>query len=204
MVARHCGDGDASRVADEAIADKRRRGLSLSGYERDYVALGDGGRTFVDVSGASGLDCIRDARSGAALADLDNDGDLDVLRRASTGRSEDRWLLLFRNDIGNEGNSLVLELEGRGSGRSALGAVVRVGTSRGTPAAHRAAGTGFAAQWDPRLHFGLGDDEGVDWIEVTWPGGRVERLRGVHAGFWRVVEGTGRAERIEAPRGTLQ
>ena len=191
-------------MADASIAQKRRDGLSLSGYERDFVALSRGGQGFDVVSGATGIDSIRDARSGAALVDLDNDGDLDIVRRPSTGDSSDPALLVFRNNVGAENGWVRFTLEGRASGREALGATVRIGTPHGTQTALRAAGSGFAAQWDPRLHLGLGAATGTDWVEVTWPGGETQRFPGVPTRTaWTIVEGTDNLVPAEEPLGSL-
>jgi peroxiredoxin len=64
---------------------------------------------------------------------------------------------------------------------------------------------GYLSQHDPRLLFGLGREEQVGEIEVTWPGGRVERFAGPFAAGSTVLlrMGTGSAERIETRATTL-
>ncbi|MFQ5744533.1 MAG: ASPIC/UnbV domain-containing protein, partial [Acidobacteriota bacterium] len=97
---------------------------------------------------------------------------------------------LFRNNVGQEGHFLRLELEGTDSGRDAFGAVVRVKTSAGVLTKVKAGGSGYLAESDPRLLFGLGDDAEAEWLEVTWPSGRVQRLDEVAAdSSLRLVEG---------------
>ena len=54
------------------------KGLSFSGFERDGLYLSRGDGTYLEISGVSGLDSIGDGR-GCSFADLDNDGDLDVV-----------------------------------------------------------------------------------------------------------------------------
>ena len=55
-----------------------QEGFSFSGFERDHVALNLGSKEFLDISGISGLVSVSDGR-GSVFADLDNDGDTDVL-----------------------------------------------------------------------------------------------------------------------------
>ncbi len=152
-------------------------GFSFSGYERDPLYLNLGNRKFLEISGVSGIDSISDGRA-AVFADFDNDGDLDVFLTALQGQSH----LLFRNNIGQAGHFVRVTLEGTTSGRDAFGAVVRVKTSAGTVTKIKNGGSGFLAQHDPRLLLGLGEDVGVDSIEISWPCGEVETFAGVPAG----------------------
>jgi len=195
--------------SEEAEADSRdfltrqgamfAEGFSFSGFERDLVALNRGDGTFVDISGVSGADSVSDGRA-AVFADLDNDGDLYRFLRAMHGPAQ----FLFRNEVGHEAGWLRISLDGTESGRDAWGAVVRVKTSRGVQTKVKSGGAGFLSQSDPRLLFGLGDDPGVDWIEVSWPSGRVERLPGAPAGrSLRIVEGENAFQRVTEVRFSL-
>jgi thiol-disulfide isomerase/thioredoxin len=176
-------------------------GFSFSGYERDPLYLNLGTKKFMDISGVSGIDSITDGRAGV-FADFDNDGDLDVFSTTIQGQSH----LLFRNNVGQDGNYLRIALEGNErSGRDAFSAVVRVKTSQGTLTKIKDGGSGFISQHDPRLLFGLGRDERAEWIEVTWPHGKVERFAGdARAGTTLLLrEGAGRAEGLTLARAKL-
>jgi thiol-disulfide isomerase/thioredoxin len=170
------------------------QGFSFSGYERDPLFLNLGNRKFVDISGCSGIDSVTDGRAGV-FADFDNDGDLDVFSTTIQGQSH----LLFRNNVGQDNRWLRVELEGgRALGRDAFSAVVRVRTSAGTLTKTKAGGNGFISQNDPRLLFGLGRDESVAAVEVTWPHGTVEPFAGPFAAGQtvRLVQGKGKAEPV--------
>jgi len=151
-----------------------QEGLSFSGYERDYLGLNVGGTELIDVSGVSGLDSIGDGR-GAALADFDNDGDLDIFLVSFQRNAHE----LFRNNIGSDHGFVRVALEGTDSGRDGFGAIVRAGTPDGVVTKLKSAGSGFLAQHDPRLLIGLGDAPQADWIEVSWPSGLVQRVEGI-------------------------
>ena len=167
-------------------------GFSFSGYERDQLMLNLGEGKFLDISGVSGMDSISDGR-GAAFADFDNDGDLDVFLRTLQGTAH----LMFRNNVGNAQGFLRIALEGRESTRDAFGAVVRVKTNRGILTKVKSGGSGFLSQNDPRLLFGLGEEAGAEWLEVTWPSGRQQRFDGPAANTsWLLIEGESRLRRV--------
>jgi len=175
-------------------------GFSFSGYERDVLFLRDGAK-YLDISGASGLDALSDARAGV-FADFDNDGDQDVFLTTIQGEAHE----LFRNNVGQDARWLRVALEGApGTDRDAFGAVVRIRVGDQTLTKIKAGGMGYLSQHDPRLLFGLGREERVGEIEVTWPGGRVERFPGpFEAGSAVLLRmGTGRADRLETRRATL-
>ncbi len=174
-------------------------GFSFSGYERDQLMLNLGEGKFLDISGVSGMDSITDGR-GAVFADFDNDGDLDVFLRTTQGPAH----LMFRNNVGNAQGFLRVALEGRESTRDAFGAVVRVKTSRGILTKVKSGGSGFLSQSDPRLLFGLGEDARAEWLEVTWPSGRQQRLDGPVANTsLLLVEGESQLRRVAETRTSL-
>ncbi len=161
-------------------------GFSFSGFERDAVYFNRGNKTFVDLSGVSGMDSITDGRA-AVFADFDNDGDPDVFLRTMHSEAH----LLFRNNIGARSGGFVrVALRGTKSGTDAFGAIVRVRAAERTVAQAKTGGSGFLSQGDPRLLFGLGDSARADSIEIRWPSGLVQSFPGVDARTsWLATEG---------------
>ncbi len=181
---------------DDHMSAIFKEGLSFSGFERDSLRISRGADGFLDISGVSGIDSISDGR-GAAYADFDNDGDTDIFLIALQGTAH----YLFRNNVGQDNNFLRIDLLGTASGPDAFGAVVLVKTSAGVLTKLKAGGSGYLAQHDPRLLFGLGEDLDAEWVEVTWPSGEVQRLGPVSAGTsLRIVEGNPAAAAVAEDR----
>jgi len=108
---------------------------------------------------------------GAAYADYDRDGDLDVLVSNNHGSA-----VLYRNDSPKANNWISLRLRGTKSNASALGAVVRIGAQSQTVRS----GSSYASASDLALTFGLGKETPTA-IDVEWPSGKKQRLTGLAA-----------------------
>jgi len=149
-----------------------------------------GHNRFEDVSDRAGPG-IRAHHSsrGAAAGDFDNDGNLDLL---VMNMSEPPSLL--RNSSRSGNRWLKVKLVGTRSNRSAIGAKVRVITGGEQQSAVVLSQTGFYSHDESRLHFGLGQAEQADRIEVTWPSGLVEAFENLKANQTVTLqEGSGNA-----------
>ncbi|HYP09772.1 MAG TPA: CRTAC1 family protein [Bryobacteraceae bacterium] len=134
---------------------------------------GKGG--FVNASASVGPDLFRPlVARGAAYADFDNDGDLDVLVTSNHGPAK-----LFRNDGGNGNHWARFVLKGVKSNRSALGAVVRVESASGKQWQTVHSGSSYCSQSDLALTFGVGKDPVLATVEVMWPSGTRQRFTNV-------------------------
>jgi enediyne biosynthesis protein E4 len=148
-----------------------------------------GGGKFADVTSTMGAEFARPVVArGAAYADYDHDGDLDVLVSTNHGPA-----YLFRNDANPQKNNfLCLRLQGTKSNRDGIGAVVRIETSRGAQWQMVRSGSSYCSQSDLAVTFGLGTDTQAKTLEVTWPSGQVDRASGVAGGrFLTLAEGKG-------------
>jgi len=145
-------------------------GRSLSGYQNKKVWLNDGAGKFIDVAQAVGVTDTYDGRA-VALADLWNRGVLDVMVANQKGP-----LLVYKNTVAPENEWIEFQLEGTTSNRSAIGAEVTLYWNGQKQVQDVSGGTGFAAQNDRRLHFGLGKNPVVEKVVIRWPSGKVQTI----------------------------
>jgi hypothetical protein len=159
-----------SAIIGDAANWPAMNGRSLSGYQRKRVWINDGRGRFVDVAQAVGVTDVYDGRA-VALADLSNRGVLDALVANQRGP-----LLVYRNSVQGGRHWLDVELEGRASNRSAIGARVEVRWSGQVQAQEVSGGSGFSAQNQRRLHYGLGSAAAVDGVTIRWPSGKMQTI----------------------------
>ena len=139
--------------------------------ERPQLFENLGGRYLEVAEGRGGALSRPYVGRGLATADYDNDGDTDVLLLCVGERPR-----LLRNDGGNRGNWIGVDLVGTSSNRDGVGARVRVTAGGLSRSKVRAGGTSYLSASDPRLLFGLGETPAVEQVEVRWPSGRIERF----------------------------
>jgi hypothetical protein len=142
----------------------------LSGYQSKRVWLNDGAGKFIDVAQAVGATDTYDGRS-VALVDLWNRGVLDVVVANQNGP-----LLIYKNTVAPENQWIEFELEGTASNRSAIGAQVTLFWNSQRQVQEVSGGSGFAAQNDRRLHFGLGRNPQIDKAMIRWPSGKIQTI----------------------------
>lgn len=113
---------------------------------------------------------------GAAPADYDGDGDVDIAVLNHGGQ-----LALLQNQSSNRKHWLGIRLVGRGKNRFGVGAKVTVECGGKIQAGAVGATPSYMSQPDLNLHFGLGEAKSVDCVEVRWPGGKLQVLNSVTA-----------------------
>jgi len=128
---------------------------------------------------------------GAAFADYNKDGWLDLFTANCFGANQNNSL--YRNS-GGSNNWIMIDLEGRKSNRSGIGAVVKLKvTENGTPrwmTRRVSAQSGHCSQ-NMQLHFGLGTATTIDSVIIMWSSGIVQFVNGLLPGsFNRIVEDT--------------
>jgi hypothetical protein len=127
---------------------------------------------------------------GAAYADIDNDGDLDLMITANNGPAK-----LLRNDNGNKNDMLRVKTIGTRSNRDGIGAKVTVKTANGTPLfAMVKTGSSYLSQSELPLTFGLGKPEvgKTVSVDIVWPSGHKDSIPNVKANqFITIQEGKG-------------
>lgn len=170
--------GGAGEIFEDATKWEPMGDRSLSGYEPSRVLLNEGEGKFREVAAAVGVDDLYDGRA-VAFADLFNRGALDAIVANQKGP-----LLVYSNEVDPEREWVQLKLRARGLNTSAIGAEVELEWVQTDAAGERAlkqvqcvqAGSGFCAQNDRRLHFGLGRGAQVRSAVVRWPSGQAQVL----------------------------
>jgi hypothetical protein len=154
---------------------------SLAGYQAKKVWINDGTGSFVDVAQMVGATDRLDGRA-VALADFGNRGMLDVAVANQRGP-----MLLYKNAVAPDRHWIAFMLEGgcraetdaaaeqRCTNRSAIGAQVEVFWNGRRQVQEVSGGSGFCAQNQRRLHFGLGG-AAADRVVIRWPSGKTQEL----------------------------
>jgi hypothetical protein len=171
--------GGNSAIISDAANWPAVRGRSHSGYQQKRVWLNNGGGKFNEVAQSVGATDLYDGRS-VALADLFNTGALDVVVANEKGP-----LLLYKNTVNPANRWIEFALEGTRSNRSGIGAQVRLYWNNGQAQQQLqevSGGSGFCAQNDRRLHFGLGKNAQVTKAVIRWPSGAIQTLTGLQPG----------------------
>lgn len=132
--------------------------------EANLAYRNEGDLRFTEVGSEWGLDKVG-ISFGVALADLDRDGDLDIVH---SNYGESATILENQSQAGN---FVQIALRGTDSNRFGVGARVTIETESGTQTRDLVLTRGYLSTSEPVLHFGLGEDDRVDSMTVVWPGG---------------------------------
>ncbi len=149
----------------------------LSYRQTDLLYRNIGGGRFRDVSAESGpAFSVQHVGRGLAVADFDNDGDLDVVTTDIGGRP-----MLLRNDGGNRNHWIAIRARGRESNRFGIGSKVRITSGGRTQVREINPYGSYLSTSDTRLFFGLGNETDVTRLEIEWPSGKKQTLENIHA-----------------------
>ena len=159
------------------------------GYRQPkLLSLNQGDGTFCDASDQAGA-ALKEKRvsRGLAVADLFNDGNMDVVINDLDGSP-----MILRNQ-GIPGRHWVsFELAGTKSNRLALNARIKIVAKGMTQTDEIHSGGSYLSQNDLRVHFGLGSATKIDSVEIRWPSGAVEGISNLAADrFYSLLEGHG-------------
>jgi len=151
--------------------------------ESPHLFHNQGKGSFIEATQSVGPDLgMPRVGRAAAYADIDNDGDLDLLMTTNAGPT-----VLYRND-GGTNQSLRVKLVGTRSNRDGIGAVVRITSGRDQQWLMMKSGGAYLSSSELVLTFGLGTNTKVSNVEISWPSGQVDKLSNIDAGQTIVVQ----------------
>jgi hypothetical protein len=136
-----------------------------------------GSARFTDISNALGLTDKLVGR-GAAAADLDRDGDLDLVIAQNDSRA-----LVLLNQSGKEARSVAFRLRGERGNPQGFGARLELRAGAHAQVREARSSSGYLSQGPPVVHFGLGTAQQVDELRVRWPSGQSQRYLSLRSGF---------------------
>jgi hypothetical protein len=153
--------------------DSQHLGSSYKEPRIVYHNNGDG--TYSDISASAGAGITTSASSrGLAVGDLWNDGRISAVVSNMNAQPS-----LLVNQIHGTNHWIAFHLEGTKSNRDGIGARVRVKTAARTLVDEVRSGSSYVSSNDMRVHFGLGAATKLEWVEIRWPSGLVERFTGL-------------------------
>jgi hypothetical protein len=162
-------------TVEEARKKAQEQGTQLQLYElvskmpstktSDYLFRNNGDLTFSNNTKEWGID-LPNLSFGAAYADLDNDGDLELITN-NTNETATVWL-----NQNTANNYLQVQLTGPSSNPFAIGARVSVEAGESVQTQEQFLTRGYQSSVDPIIHFGMGENKVADQIVVTWPDGK--------------------------------
>ena len=210
------GDGTFDNVTGEVNLQKvlytmgsNYGDLDNDGYPDFYVGTGDpdfralmpsrmfrnnAGKSFQEVTTSGGFGNIQKGH-GVSFADLDHDGDQDIFMVMGGALEGDTYLNLLFENPGNDNHWLTLDLEGKSSNKSAIGARIKIvveSNNGGQREIHKVVSTGGSfGSSSLQQEIGLGDAHSIQSVTITWPvTGKTQVLSNLERNtFYKVTEG---------------
>lgn len=136
----------------------------------NYAFRNNGDLTFTKSMKDWGMDHTSQSH-GAALADLDNDGNLDLVVN-----NMDDPAFIYRNR-GNGNHYLRIQCKGPEKNPQGIGARIEIGYGDKKQYSEMRCSRGYLSSSEAAVHFGLGAEKKVDLVRIVWPDGRVQELR---------------------------
>lgn len=142
----------------------------------NYIYRNEGGITFENKTDDWGFSALGFS-NGAAFADLDNDGNLDLVINHLNETAG-----IYKNKIATNGmrnNYLQVELKGEGMNTLGVGSKIYMYAGNDMQFIEQQPTRGFQSSVSPRIHIGLGDKQHVDSLKVIWPGGNQQVITNI-------------------------
>ncbi|MGI9552671.1 MAG: VCBS repeat-containing protein [Aurantibacter sp.] len=146
-----------------------------STVEENYTYRNNGDLTFTKVNLEWGID-QKSLSNGAAYADLDNDGDLDLV---VNNIEEEAFVYRNNSEIHTDNRYLKIKLEGEGQNTFGVGAKIELFVNGNVLAQEQIPTRGYQSSVDYNLVFGLGKVESIDKLKITWPDSKIQSLEDV-------------------------
>ena len=159
---------NSSTEFDDATVDKMPEGSSYC-----WMYQGDGTGQFKNVGKDWGITDEKGFYNGATYADLNNDGNLDVIVNRLQSKS-----FIFKNNSVNK-NHLTISFKGEGMNRFGIGAKAYLFTKNKMQYEEMMLTRGFQSSTEPRLHFGLDTLKSIDSVVIVWPNQKYQTLKNV-------------------------
>ncbi|AHM60880.1 ASPIC/UnbV domain-containing protein [Flammeovirgaceae bacterium 311] len=150
----------------------------------NYIYRNEGGQTFSNQGKAWGMD-VPSNSNGAVYADLDGDGDLDLV---VNNINKPAFIYENRADKQLSHHFLQLKLEGAGANTAGIGTKVMLYARGKQQHQEQMPNRGYQSSVSPLLHFGLGTEAAIDSLRIIWPTGKTQLLEAVAANQLLVVE----------------
>jgi hypothetical protein len=150
--------------------------------------MNQGNGTFCDASQQAGAALSEPRVSrGAALGDLDNDGQIDIVVNDLDGPP-----MILHNEGDNANHWVTLDLGTTHGNRLAIGARVKIVTGDMIQIDEVRSGGSYLSQNDLRIHFGTGKYRNIDVVEIRWPSGKTELIKDLSTDkVYSILEGEG-------------
>lgn len=136
----------------------------------NYAFKNTDGTAFENTSKTWGLD-QKSFSNGGIYADLDNDGDLDVVINNINDTA-----FVYENTLNGSGRPLSVSFDGPKENPGGIGATLRIYSSGNQQYYEHYPTRGYLSTNDPRAHFGLGKTDQIDSLIVVWPDGKKQSL----------------------------
>ncbi len=162
--------------------DKEAIDAMPDGASHPFFFQGNGKGDFTDLSNKWGTGKMNGYYTGAAYADLDNDGDLDMVINAIGSKA-----VLLKNNTDSK-NSLVLSLTGNNGNTFGIGTKVWLFSNGSQQYQQFEPTRGFQSSCDYRVHFGMDSVDKIDSLLVVWPDQKYQLIKNVPAGKLQVKQ----------------